>query len=508
MSKAEVIVVAYNQAQLEERCLASVRRLTDLHHHKLKTIDNFQADKNLGALWNDLIASSECEYVCLLNSDAEPRTEGWLDKLVETADQTGADAVGPMTNKCGIAYQVGPASPNPQLYPCKTLSGFCLLLRKSAWERVKGFREDFSFYGQESNMLDRLDKMFVRKDVYVNHSAGASIKAFPERQAQDKALGMEQYKRNRSFDFSKKVLVLGAGPKNPFPLWRGIDQAVVELGREGMEVRNQLIDGMGEEAMREILEWEPDVVILVNTNHERILGWKKPLLDLKCPKCLWWNDLRSGYRKSVFKGMFDHVFLCYQDSPPPYEWKEWEKSTGAKIHYMPQGSVINNSLYMTNPMWNSLFIGNVQNLNGYHDDRWTFLEKFQPQVINATGREDRAIIESQSRRLYRQARFCWVLSPPVTGYNSLRLYNVLAYGGLAVVKKFPNLEKLFTAEHLIPFDEHEAEAILHEAAARTDLEKVRRAGWRRQQVKHTVLYRIQNIMSIALGGEDSFWGWL
>jgi spore maturation protein CgeB len=86
----------------------------------------------------------------------------------------------------------------------------------------------------------------------------------------------------------------------------------------------------------------------------------------------------------------------------------------------------------------------------------------------------------------------------------------LAYGGLALIKNFPNLDKLFEdGKHVLIFkDRAEASRKIVEFENSKFSEKIRRAGWRRQQVKHTVLYRLQNIMSNALGWDDTFWGYL
>jgi hypothetical protein len=209
--------------------------------------------------------------------------------------------------------------------------------------------------------------------------------------------------------------------------------------------------------------------------------------------------------------MFDGVFLCYRNSKAPYSWEPWQKGTAAKIRYMPQGSVINPRLFRGELLWHSLFIGNVKNLNGYHNDRWKFLEQFQPTVINEFDKRNRSVVERKSWKLYRQARFCWVLSPTVRGYNSLRLYNTLAYGGMALVKKFPDLDRLFThKKHMLIYEgEHDAKELLKEYGIQHKVcENIRKAGWRRQQVKHTALYRLQNIMSNVMGWDSDFWGWL
>ena len=147
---AEIIVITYGQPKLEQRCLDSVKKHTNLKRHTLTVFDNWELDWNLGALWNQLITASTNRYICLLNSDTEVE-EGWLDKLLETAEELQADAVGPVTNKCGVGFQMQPKSQFKTDKQVETLSGFCLLLRKAAWERVKGFCEDFPFYGGKRN---------------------------------------------------------------------------------------------------------------------------------------------------------------------------------------------------------------------------------------------------------------------------------------------------------------------------------------------------------------------
>jgi hypothetical protein len=470
-------------------------------------VDNFRADRNVGSVWNAMIQASKYEYICLLNSDTEVVTDGWLDKLCETANSF--NAVGPMTNKCGIHFQVGEATDTASLKPCTTLSGFCLVFRKSVWIKYGGFREDFSFYGQESNFLDRMEDLVVRRDVLVKHVAGASARQDPERQEEDKALGMEQYQRNMKFDFTKKLAVVGSPRGSQFPLWKGIEQAVNELNREGMEVKYISIDASSNEQAR-LAYWNPDCLIVVNTADKKIEKWKGNMEMFDCPKCLWWNDLRPGEGKSNLAGMFDNVFLCFEGGVEyPYRWEEWRENTKAYIRYMPQGSVINPELCKRDFLWGSIFIGDTANKK-YHTDRAEIIEAFNVKIVNEKERDKRIVVEKESREYYRRAKFCWSVSPYVSGYTSLRTYNILAYGGLALIKNFPNLDKLFEdGKHVLIFkDRAEASRKIVEFENSKFSEKIRRAGWRRQQVKHTVLYRLQNIMSNALGWDDTFWGYL
>jgi hypothetical protein len=454
-----------------------------------------------------MIQASDREYICLLNSDTEVVTDGWLDKLCETANSF--NAVGPMTNKCGIHFQVGEVSKSPSLKPCTTLSGFCLVFRKSVWVKYGGFREDFSFYGQESNFLDRMEDLVVRRDVFVSHVAGASANQDPERREEDKALGSEQYQRNRKFDFTKKLAIVGSPRGSHFPLWKGVEQAVNEFNREGMEVKYLSIDASSNEQAR-LAYWNPDCLIVVNTADRKIEKWKSSMDLFDCPKCLWWNDLRPGENKSNLRGMFDLLFLCYEGGGSyPYRWEEWRESMSVDVKYMPQGSVINPELHKGSLKWKSLFVGDTSS-KVYHSGRSEVMEKFNVKVINERERDDRVEVEKKCRKYYRDAVFCWSVSPYVSGYTSLRTYNILAYGGLALIKKFPNLNRLFEdGKHILTFqDIAEASRKIVEFENSKFSEKIRRAGWRRQQVKHTVLYRLQNIMSNAMGWDNEFWGYL
>jgi GT2 family glycosyltransferase len=61
------------------------------------------------------------------------------------------------------------------------ISGFCLLFRRSLWLRLRGFDERYKLYGQESDFVDRAQKLGLkvvwRKDAFVYHEGEASVKA-------------------------------------------------------------------------------------------------------------------------------------------------------------------------------------------------------------------------------------------------------------------------------------------------------------------------------------------
>lgn len=496
--KAEIIIVTYGQPALEAACIESVQKNTNLEKHRLTVVNNLVRDKNLGALWNELIESSTADFVCLLNSDTTVEPQ-WLDKMVKLAVEQEADAVGPMTDHCGVGYQVGPARGN-----CKEvsqLSGFCLLLRRSAFFRAGGFREDAPFYGQESNLLLRLRKKWLCGTVFVHHEAGASVKA-SQRAEEERALSRYWWPRNTSFNWKNRLAILGA-PESPFPLWAGINQAAREFGREGMATKHFDYTTVTEEELR---QFDPTVIIAVNQRWERIADCAKLIQPFNVPKACWFNDLRRGERAGVLKG-FDTAFLCFRDSLR-YPWSEWERNSGVKIRYMPQGSVISTELKPFFAKRDLVFVGGTRNQE-FHEERRRAVSYLKAHLVNEVRREKRIIVEQNCPALYRQSRFVLSMSIDVPGYSSIRLYNVLAYGGLALTYKFPGINDMFEhGKHMLMWKTvQEAERLMTTwKLQEAECEKMRKRAWRVQQAKHTVSSRLMNMVSNMTTSDQTFWG--
>jgi hypothetical protein len=505
----EIFVVKYGQPEKEKRCVESVLRHTDQVKYKLSLIDNLKRDVNLGALWNQCISSSESEYVCLLNSDTKVES-GWLDKLIETMEAEDANAIGPVTNKCGIAFQVRPKAIRPTIQWVRTLSGFCLVLRKEAFVRAGGFRQDFPLYGQESNLLDRMDRKIVRADVFVHHDAGGSFLAHPER-LWERQIGPEVYHRNLGFDWSKRLLIFGAHSYNPFPLWKGIAQGIREFERQGMAVHYEPIPPkLDKYLVKRVRAFLPDVTIVVSTRvaQFRALG---PLLKiLPGPKGLWWNDLRAPDTAREIAGWFDGLFMCWAESWGKFDLGKWKSRAKAQVYYMPQGSVINPELDRETLVRESVFIGGT-GATEFHTGRSELVKHLGCELYNCTGRSGRIEIEKQTPKLYRSSKYVLATSPKAPGYNSLRLYNILAYGGLALVDYFPGAERLFeNGQHVLFFrtPDHARGLMNQYSNASVERERISRAGWRLQQAKHTAGFRLMNIVANLTTADKSFWGYL
>ena len=491
---ADIIIVTYGQPDIETRCVESVKKYTDLNKHGLVVVDNFVRDKNLGALWNELIEKCDRDFICLLNSDTVVEPE-WLEKLIACAIECEADAVGPMTNHCGIGHQVGPRG---SFYrEVSQLSGFCMLMRRSSWLRANGFREDAPFYGQESNLLRRLRHKVLCGRVFVHHEAGASVKA-SQRAEEERALSRYWWPKNTEFNWKNRLAILGS-PTSPFPLWVGINQAVKEFGREGMAAKHFDVTTV---TANELREFNPTVVIVVSQRWDRCALSATLLQPFKVPRACWFNDLRPGDYADRLHG-FDRVFLCFKNAPA-YSWDMWRKRSNALISYMPQGSVISTELAPLKIERNLIFIGGK-----YNQQRRDAVHHLQAFVLNEDKREKRMEVEKQSQLLYRQSRYVLSISANVPGYTSIRLYNIMAYGGLALTSRFSGVEQMFThGKHMLIWKTLDHAVDLMNTWRRNEIEceVMRKRAWRLQQAKHTVSSRLMNMVANLTTTDQTFWG--
>jgi GT2 family glycosyltransferase len=204
----DIIVVGYKAPEYELRTLSSIEKYTHAYEYHLTYYDNSITNKHLGIVWNDLIRKSEHDYICLLNNDVVV-TPFWLSDMKDillSSSQIGI--VGPSTNSAAskqslIARTAPLISPENLLtindedyliekiaaiyranwrgaHENHPISGFCYLLRKSIWEKIGGFNEEFHHYGQENEFGYWVGQMGYRtvwtKGVYVHHWGAVSYK--------------------------------------------------------------------------------------------------------------------------------------------------------------------------------------------------------------------------------------------------------------------------------------------------------------------------------------------
>lgn len=211
-----IIILTLNNWVLTQACLESIELYTDIPY-ELICIDNGSTDgtrehlrnrknirfiensQNLGfaASCNQGIAVSSGEYILLLNNDTVV-SHRWLGNLLRVLESSPKIAiVGPMSNLV-LPQQHHPASylnmeeyhrfcggfnmVNPSLWRETTsISGFCMLFRRSLYEQIGGLDEVYALGGYEDidfsyRTLKSGRRLFIAGDTFVHHEGNASFK--------------------------------------------------------------------------------------------------------------------------------------------------------------------------------------------------------------------------------------------------------------------------------------------------------------------------------------------
>jgi len=182
--KTTIILIKYNNPKVEVPCIKSILEYTK-SSYTLVVYDNYPNNMNLGKLWNRLIKESHSKFICLLNSDTIV-SPNWLEKLVEVFyKEPRVGVIGPITdssrnNQSKIKLEEDYSIVDFSEFKPEVLSGFCLVFPKKIWKEVNGFPEDYGFYGQEVNFIDKIlykgYRQMCRKDVFVHHEGQATVK--------------------------------------------------------------------------------------------------------------------------------------------------------------------------------------------------------------------------------------------------------------------------------------------------------------------------------------------
>lgn len=222
------------------------------------------------------------------------------------------------------------------------------------------------------------------------------------------------------------------------------------------------------------------------------------------PVVWWMNDLRNPEDlKPTPPYNFDTIFLCQQSARQAYV-DAFEKP----VYYMPQCGIESCCRKGRAIEWDIVFLGSTEN-NAYHHDRTELLETL------ARNYRLRLISGEKNTRdqvwLYNQTPFSLSISLPVTGYTSNRLYNILASGGFAVVRYFPEIERMFeNHKHLVWFhDPREAVDLMnHYMKNEEQCRKIRENGRQLYYQKHSARERVLNMYDIVTGMTQDFRGYL
>ena len=198
----DIIIVKYGLPDYEQETVEQVMRTVGVPYH-LSVYDNYPLDENLSVVWNRLIKRSNADFVLLLNNDTVPRGS-WADKLLEAMSDPKVGAVGSISNKAGGHQGGWEKSPEDKVVECVMLSGFCVLIRKAAFDAIGGFNEAYKLYGEDSDFFRRMKKagwtLLTHYGSYVYHHKAQSTKI-----AEARGKDVEAIKRESSALFQASL---------------------------------------------------------------------------------------------------------------------------------------------------------------------------------------------------------------------------------------------------------------------------------------------------------------
>lgn len=172
IKRVEIIVLKYKSPDLESECARRIIQYTKWPY-KLNIFDNRGNGPNTSKAWNKLIRESTCDYVLFIDSDAFvfdsvgmvngerfPDNSGacWVTEMMKAFSMwPNVAIVGPVCGTTGVTtmQSMRPKDMDPFEIDGH-LSGYCFLTKKSIYEELGYFDEDFCFYGQESDWIERI----------------------------------------------------------------------------------------------------------------------------------------------------------------------------------------------------------------------------------------------------------------------------------------------------------------------------------------------------------------
>jgi GT2 family glycosyltransferase/glycosyltransferase involved in cell wall biosynthesis len=224
-----VIVVAYNNMEVTQACLASLGENSDYGALEVIVVDNASTDgtqmflkewatvgrnrrivlnadnKGFAAANNQGLGIAAGEYLVLLNNDTYV-TPGWVRTLMNhlRRDRT-IGLIGPVTNNIGNEAKIDIEYPNMEAmltvssnytlrhigktFPLRTAAFFCVMMRREVYERVGPLDEAFGIgFFEDDDYCRRIEQLGLRiacaEDVFVHHQLSSSFNKLKDRERQ------------------------------------------------------------------------------------------------------------------------------------------------------------------------------------------------------------------------------------------------------------------------------------------------------------------------------------
>lgn len=285
--------------------------------------------------------------------------------------------------------------------------------------------------------------------------------------------------------------------------WDEIPRAMDEL-----DIDYLLLEGMRnmdrKVLQRAILDYAPDYILLILKETVPILSDIMPELKKMGTKILYWFSDPERPVKQDLSGMIDVMFLTNRGQLDEYR----EAYNLKRVYFMPQGSSPY-SMYRRNmpEIFDVGFTGAVSRAPLHTTRRKIFDEMRKRYIFEARNNIRNNVPEfySQSKTVFGGSDFDYEL------YTSNRFYVALGCGACYVTKKFRGIELLVeNRKHALWF-ESQAELfdiLDYYIANDSERARIREEAAKLALKKHTYAHRIKNILDIAEGKTEEFYGFL
>lgn len=301
-----------------------------------------------------------------------------------------------------------------------------------------------------------------------------------------------------------KVVIVNANYpdyENYCPNWIGMKAGLERLGVQYKFVscRPSL------DIAKQISGFKPDLIVYalldVLKSERRMAEIRKANPQAKI--AIWYGDHRderTGFFYAKCAGYVDALFVT-SDGQKDFFKKYWGIDN---VYFLPYGcEPITKPIFNKKLAFDFVFIGGIfftKSFKWRANDMVELKDKHGLMIINAPGGELRGKIYKAMPSIYSSSKVCLDVShfTDVPGYASIRFFEIPAYMGFSLTKRFPGCEELYPDKvGKVYFDTFEELLHLKEYYLKHEDERkeIMLKGWEHSK-KHTYDHRFRKMFSL------------
>jgi O-antigen biosynthesis protein len=197
--QVSIIIPTKDNAKLLQACIASIQTKSSYKNYEIIIVDNnskkeettiylntlkhkvlsYPQPFNFSSINNLAVTNAKGEHIIFLNDDTQVISQDWIERMLEHSVKPNVGAVGALLlypnntiQHAGVLIGVGGVAihafeglkkENPgykglvqQVRECSAVTGACLMIKKSLFEQVGGFDENFAYSFNDVDICLRL----------------------------------------------------------------------------------------------------------------------------------------------------------------------------------------------------------------------------------------------------------------------------------------------------------------------------------------------------------------